>query len=123
MQAWNGRLLMKAVFNNVFSLRKPATLAYIDTRFYAMDVVTYCQHFLHAHEAIRTDAGYGLEESFCDIFLREQLQGCLMNPPPVICGVGGGTGVYYKNSWLRQYKEKWRYQRTKRNPLFRHWFA
>ena len=52
MQAWNGRLLMKAVFNNVFSLRKPATLAYIDTRFYAMDVVTYCQHFLHAHEAL-----------------------------------------------------------------------
>lgn len=123
MQPWNGQLLMKAVFNNVFSLRKHATLAYIDTRFYAMDVSTYRQHFLRAHEAIRANDGYGLEESFRDIFLEKQLQGCLMNPPPVICGVGGGTGVYYRNSWLRQYKEKWRYQRAKRNPLFRRWFA
>lgn len=123
MQPWNGRLLMKAVFNNVFSLRKPAELAYIDTRFYAMDVSTYRQYFLHAHEAIRAEQGYGLEESFRDVFLNHQLHGCLMYPPPVISGVGGGTGVYYKNSWLRQRKEIWRYQRIKCNPLFRNWFA
>lgn len=123
MQQWNGHLLMKAVFDHVFSLRRPARLAYIDTRFYAMDLATYRQYFLQAHEAIRADQGHGLEESFRDIFLTQQLQGCLMNPPPVICGVGGGTGVYYKNSLLRQFKEKWRYRRASRNPLFRGWFA
>lgn len=123
MQSWNGRLLMKGVFDHVFSPRKTTTLAYIDTRFYAMDVQTYQQHFLHAHEAIRAQEGYGLEESFRDIFLTKQLQDCLMNPPPVICGVGGGTGAYYKNTPLRQLKEKWRYQLVKHNPLFRNWFA
>jgi hypothetical protein len=123
MQAWNGRLLMKGVFNHVFSPLKATTLAYIDTRFYAMDVQTYQQNFLHAHEAIRAQDGYGLEESFRDIFLNKQLQGCLMSPPPVVCGVGGGTGAYYRNTPLRQLKEKWRYQLVKRNPLFQLWFA
>ncbi len=123
MQPWNGRLLMKGVFDHVFSPLKATTLAYIDTRFYTMDVQTYRQHFLHAHEAIRTQDGYGLEESFRDIFLNKQLQGCLMSPPPVICGVGGGTGAYYRNTPLRQLKEKWRYQLVKRSPLFQLWFA
>lgn len=123
MQPWNGRLLMKGVFDHVFSPRKATKLAYIDTRFYAMGVQAYLQHFLHAHESIRAEEGYGLEESFRDIFLNNQLQNCLMSSPPVICGVGGGTGVYYKNTQLRQCKEKWRYQLVKRNPLFRSWFA
>lgn len=123
IQAWHRRLLMKGVFDHVFSPYKATTLAYIDTRFYAMDVQTYRQHFLQAHESIRAGDGYGLEESFRDIFLDRQLQGCLMSPPPVICGVGGGTGAYYKNTHLRKIKEKLRYQFVKRNPLFRKWFA
>ncbi len=123
MHQWNGQLLMKGVFDHVFSPRKAKTLAYIDTRFYAMDVQTYRQYFLHAHEAIRAQDGYGLEESFRDIFLNNQFQGCLMSPPPVIYGVGGGTGAYYKNTPMRQFKEKWRYQLIKRNSLFRSWFA
>jgi hypothetical protein len=123
MQPWNGRLLMKGVFEHVFSPRMATTLAYIDTRFYAMDVQTYRLYFLHAHETIRIQEGYGLEESFRDIFLNNQLQSCLMSQPPVICGVGGGTGAYYRNSPLRQLKEKWRYRLVKRNPLFQSWFA
>jgi hypothetical protein len=123
MRQWNGRLLIKGVFDHAFSPHKTTTLAYIDTRFYVMDVPTYQQHFLHAHESIRAQLGYGLEESFRDIFLNKQLQGCLMSPPPVISGVGGGTGAYYKNTLLRQIKEKWRYQLVKHNPLFRSWFT
>ncbi|ARV17459.1 hypothetical protein AEP_00499 [Curvibacter sp. AEP1-3] len=123
MQSWNGLLLMKGVFDHVFTPRKTTTLAYIDTRFYAMDVRTYQQHFQQAHELIRVQEGYGLEESFRDIFLSKQLKHCLMSPPPVISGVGGGTGAYYKNTKLRQLKEKWRYQLVKCNPLFRNWFA
>jgi hypothetical protein len=123
MQPWNGRWLMKGVFDHVFSPCKSTTLAYIDTRFYAMDVQSYRQYFLRAHEAIHAQEGYGLEESFRDIFLNKQLHGCLMSPPPVICGVGGGTGAYYKNTPLRQLKEKWRYQLVKHDPLFQSWFA
>jgi hypothetical protein len=51
------------------------------------------------------------------------LQGCLMRLPPVICGVGGGTGAYYKNTSLRRFKEKLRYQLVECAPLFQHWFA
>lgn len=123
MQQWNGRLLLKGVFNHVFSPRRRTQLAYIDTRFYAMSVDQYKRLFLYAHHAIRAKDGYGLEESFRDIFLENELRGCLMCPPPVICGVGGGIGVYYKNPALRQLKEKWRYQLTKRNPLYRNWFS
>ncbi|OYQ40337.1 hypothetical protein CHU94_13660 [Rhodoferax sp. TH121] len=123
MQPWNGRLLIKGVFDHVFSPHRKTTLAYIDTRFYAMDVQTYRLHFLHAHETIRVQDGYGLEESFRDIFLKERLQGCLMSPPPVICGVGGGTGAYYKNTPLRQFKERCRYRLVRGNPLFERWFA
>lgn len=123
MQPWNGQLLLKGVFNHVFSPFKATTLAYIDTRFYAMDVQTYLRHFLLAHEDIRTLEGYGLEECFREVFLSDQLRCCLMSPPPVICGVGGGTGEYYRNTPLRQFKEKWRYQLVKRSSLFSGWFA
>ncbi|CAM8661104.1 hypothetical protein MCEMIEM13_01707 [Comamonadaceae bacterium] len=123
MRSWNGKLHIKGVFDHAFSPWQLTSLAYIDTRFYAMDIGTYQQYFQQAHESIRSKEGYGLEESFRDIFLKKQLRGCLMSPPPVICGVGGGTGAYYKNTALRQLKEKWRYQIIKRNPLFQNWFA
>jgi hypothetical protein len=123
MMQWNGNLLIKAVFDNVFSIHKPIKLAYIDTRFYVMNVAIYRNHFLHAHESINPDEGYSLEESFLDTIQKNQLKGCLMSPPPIICGVGGGTGKYYNTSSVRKFKEKWRYRRVKRNPLYRSWFS
>lgn len=120
---WNGELLLKGVFNNVFSPRKATELTYIDTRFYVSSVASYQRNFMNAHHEINTATGYGLEESFRDIFLRNQLTGRMMCPPPVICGVGGGTGVYYTNTRIRILKEKWRYALTKRNPQFTRWFS
>lgn len=123
IRQWNGDLLLKGVFNNTFSPRKATKLAYIDTRFYVVSVDTYRRFFVHSHHTIRSEDGYGLEESFRDSFLDNNLKGCLMCPPPVICGVGGGTGVYYKNTPVRILKEKWRYALTKRHPLFKSWFS
>lgn len=120
---WNGDLLLKGVFNNVFTPRKATELAYIDTRFYAAGMDAYRRFFMHAHYGIRLEDGHGLEETFCEIFLKNKFTECLMCPPPIICGVGGGTGVYYKNTPLRILKEKWRYALTKRNPLFKNWFS
>lgn len=123
MQQWNGDLLLKAVFNNAFTPWKPTTLAYIDTRFYAASIGTYRQRFLNAHLAVRAQYGHSLEECFKDVFLKAQLQGCLMAPPPVICGVGGGTGAYYRNTPLRKQKERWKYALAKCNPAFDSWFT
>jgi branched-chain amino acid aminotransferase len=64
-----------------------------------------------------------LEECFRDKFVQAQFRGCLMSPPPVIFGVGGGTGNYYRNTPLRKQKERWRYKLAKCNPAFRSWFT
>lgn len=120
---WNGDLLLKGVFSSVFSPRKATELAYIDTRFYVASVDIYTRFFLRAHDAIRSWDGHGLEESFREIFLANKLKGRLLCPPPIICGVGGGTGVYYKNTPLRIRKEKMRYALVKLHPLFKGWFA
>ena len=123
MQQWNGDLLLKAVFTNPFTPWKPTTLAYVDTRFYAASVATYRRLFLDAHRAVRAQQGHSLEECFKDIFLQAQLRGCLMSPPPIINGVGGGTGVYYRNTPVRRQKERWKYALMKRNPAFSAWFT
>ncbi len=123
IQQWNGDLLLKGVFDNAFTPWKSTVLTYIDTRFYVASIDAYQRLFLYAHHAVRAQQGHSLEECFKDIFLQAQLQGCLMSPPPIICGVGGGTGVYYKNTPLRQQKERWKYALVKRNASFKAWFT
>lgn len=123
LQQWNGDLLLKGVFANAFTPWKSTVLTYIDTRFYVAKLSTYQRLFLHAHHAVRAQHGHSLEECFKDIFLQQQLRECLMSPPPIICGVGGGTGKYYKNTPLRKQKERWKYALVKHNPLFSSWFS
>jgi hypothetical protein len=123
LEQWSGDLLLKGVFNNAFSPWKSPVLSYIDTRFYIASIDYYTKHFLHAHQAVSAQHGYSLEDCFRDIFLQKHLLGCLMSPPPIISGVGGGTGVYYKNTRLRQQKERWRYALVKRKALFKPWFT
>jgi hypothetical protein len=123
MSQWNDEMLLKGVFANAFSPIHSTKFSYIDTRFYAMDVGQYTSHFLHAHEAIDSLTGHGLEECFRDVFLSMGCPPSLMGVPPVICGVGGGTGKYYKNPILRQVKERLRYELIRVNPLFKSWFV
>jgi hypothetical protein len=123
IRQWDGEILMKGVFNHALSPFRRTRFSYIDTRFYVMKAEIYSRLFLSAHLNLRPKDGHGLEQSFRDIFLANQMQHCLMNPPPIIDGVGGGTGTYYKNSLVRQYKEKLRYRSAKRNPLFKTWFC
>jgi hypothetical protein len=123
MSQWSNTMLLKGVFNNAFSPIHPTQFAYIDTRFYAMEVEIYKSHFLLAHEAIGTTSGYGLEECFRDVFLSLGCPSNLMSVPPVICGVGGGTGAYYRNTTVRIIKERLRYALIRSNPLFKSWFV
>jgi hypothetical protein len=105
---WNGRLRLKAVFLQVFSPLRKTELAYIDTRFYIASSETYARYFETAHHQISTDQGYGLEECFRDVLLHHHIKGALLTVPPVICGVGGGTGVHYRNPLKRKFKEQLR---------------
>lgn len=119
---WNDNFLCKGVFLDVFSPFKATIFHHIDTRFYFASKTFYERYLLNAHVDINVEAGYGLEECFRDILLREQMKGVLLPVPPVIAGVGGGTASYYRNSLKRVWKEQLRVtlvQRTRSfSPLF-----
>lgn len=89
----NQNLLLKGVFSNVFSPLRATAFSYVDTRFYISTITTYKAYFENAHFEIDSSAGQSLEECFRDIILRNALHASLFRVPPVICGVGGGTGV------------------------------
>lgn len=122
LSVWNGNLLLKGVFLNAFSVFKQTEFAYIDTRFYITSCSTYKKFFENAHFQINKDTGYGLEECFHDIFLKNKINKSLFIIAPVICGVGGGTGKYYKNSIKRKLKEDLRLRLVKLNRKFFHFF-
>lgn len=123
MKPWNGEILIKGVFNNAFSLTRLTEFSYIDTRFYAMSTAQYKALFINAHQSIDPLRGHGLEECFRDTFITNHLRHCLMPLPPVICGVGGGIGKYYKNTATRRFKERLRYKLIRRAPRFSEWFC
>lgn len=123
LEHWNGNLLFKGVFLNAFSLFKPTEFAYIDTRFYIANCDSYRQFFESAHAQINKDLGHGLEECFRDVILKNKIEKILFRIPPVICGVGGGTGTYYKNTSIRKLKEKLRLKIVSAQRKFRHLFS
>lgn len=122
-QGWNRRFLCKGVFLNVFSPFRKTELSYIDTRFYISSTDFYRQHFADAHLRIGKRKGYGLENSFLDILLEQQLRNVMFSVAPVICGVGGGIGTYYKNTSVRRLKEDVRLTLVRMHPAFRELFA
>ena len=96
--------LCQAYFTNVFSLKK-TTLKYIDTRFYFFKKDFYCRHFLNAHQGLSISSGYGIEESFLDIAIKNSFTRFLFNYPVRILGVGGGSGSYYRSTARRYLKD------------------
>lgn len=123
MRHWNGSLLLSGIFLNVFSPFKPTVFKSIDTRFYVSSVDMYERNFVDAHVTMDSRAGHGLEDSFFDIFVQQGFTKSLLPTPPVICGVGGGTGVYYSNRSTRVLKEKLRLLVARRQQRFHELFC
>lgn len=119
---WHTGIRLKAVFLDVFSPLRPTRLAYIDTRFYIASCESYREHFESAHYQIRASDGHGLEECFRDVFLQHRFPSSLFRVPPIICGVGGGTGSYYRNPLKRRIKERFRLALVRMNQQFRDYF-
>lgn len=122
LSEWNDNLLFKGVFINAFSPFKPVELKYIDTRFYIAKTTVYKKIFENVHLGIDRDIGYGLEECFHEAIQKNKVKTCLFNTPPIICGVGGGTGVSYKTSFKRMIKEKLKIKIVRKNRKFNHLF-
>lgn len=103
---WNQQFICGAYFANVFSYKKTA-LQFIDTRFYITRKDFYVQHFSAVHIQLGNTA-QSIEDAFLDVIQDKKIQHILFRTPPVICGVGGGSGKYYKSGVIRVLKDRMR---------------
>ena len=122
LKEWQGDSLFSGVFRNTFSPTKPIEMIQIDTRFYVVKKSFYIENLCDAHHKIGVTEGFGLEDSFHLILLAEKQEKYLFSVPPVIKGVGGGTGKYYKSTRLRILKERLRTAKIKQSLEFRNLF-
>lgn len=104
LEQWNGTFLCKGVFEKVFSPSR-TRFAYVDTRFYLVNKDFYQNNLSTAYLNVGGEQGLSLEHCFRDVIVKKELHKVLLTVPPVICGVGGGSGIYYKNNLKRRIKE------------------
>lgn len=122
LREWRGDCLFSGVFKNSFNIFKPTEMVQLDTRFYIVRKDFYLQNLANAHQQIRKEDGFGLEDSFYQLLLRMNKNRYLFSTQPVISGVGGGTGKYYKTNRIRVLKEKIRFAIIKQSSRFRSMF-
>jgi len=103
---WNQQFICGAYFANVFSHKKTA-LQFIDTRFYITRKDFYLEHFSAVHVQLG-NIGQSIEDTFLDVIQNKKIKHILFRTPPVICGVGGGSGKYYKSGVIRVLKDRMR---------------
>jgi hypothetical protein len=121
LRQWNGRFLCKGVFEHVFSIR-PTEFSYVDTRFYLVEKSFYQTYLSTAYLNVGDRHGLSLEHCFMNVILANKFEHVLFNNPPVICGVGGGSGKYYKNNFKRRIKERFRAWLVRQNRAFSYLF-
>lgn len=121
LKQWNGKFLCNATFTNVFSIKR-TILDHIDTRFYMVNRNFYLTYLLNAHVNLGGTSGIGIEESFRAVILDNKMIGVIFNTPPLIGGVGGGTGKHYNIKYYKKLKENLRYKLARMSsnlkPLF-----
>jgi hypothetical protein len=110
LEVFKGNFRASAYFKNAFSLLKETKFEYIDTRFFISSIDFYKMNLLRSYEQVGLTNKLSIEHVFKNILLKEKLKGFLLTTHPVICGVGGGNGKYYKNSLKRRIKDRLRLQ-------------
>jgi hypothetical protein len=101
---WNKQFICGAYFANVFSYKKTA-LQFIDTRFYITRKDFYLKYFSDVHVQLG-NCEQSIEDAFLNVIQNKNIKHILFRTPPVICGVGGGSGKYYKSGVIRVLKDR-----------------
>ena len=114
---WNGRFLCQAYFSQVFSLKK-TRLEYVDTRFYLATKEFYNTHLATLHLQVGGHFESSIEDNFKKVIFDFQLTGILFRCFPIIRGVGGASGKYYKGKFWRRNKDRLRLKLVQVNPEF-----
>jgi len=114
---WADDCLFSAIFKNFFSISKRVEMTQVDTRFYISTNAFYLKNLADAHCQIDSTSGFGLEDSFCAALRKINQKRYLFSALPIIRGVGGGTGKYYKYNWHRVTKDRIKLGIAKRSPI------
>ncbi len=123
LRHFQGNCLFSGVFKNTFSILKSVEMIQVDTRFYIVRNDFYRNNLIDAHHEISLATGFGLEDSFHRALIDSKQEGYLFTTPPVIMGVGGGTGKYYKAGRMRLWKERIRLMKVKKSKNFHRLFS
>jgi hypothetical protein len=107
LRQWNGVFLCYGKFQNVFSIRE-TTFNEVDTRFYITSRDYYDQNLKNLHLGILEKSPDGIEVMFKNHIVKSKSEKVLFRTPPIIGGMGGGSGRYYNASLTRHYKERLR---------------
>lgn len=121
LSQWNRYFLCNAYFANVFTFKK-TKIMFLDTRFYIIRKDVYIQYFLDAHLSLGNDPKKSIENSFLEVIMHKGMVGTLFSTPPIICGMGGGSGKYYKKGVIRIIKDRLRSRIAKSNSQYKKLF-
>jgi len=121
LSEWNGRFLFQAYFSNVFSLKK-TSFDYVDTRFYIVNKALYKKYFLKLHKQVGGHFHCSIEDIFKAVIIENKFHGSLFINKPLLRGVGGGSGKYYRDNFIRRNKEHLRLRLVQSDPTFSRWF-
>lgn len=114
---WNGKFMANVHFANIFNIL-PTEMEYIDTRFYVTEKQFYIDNLIDLY----LETNFGKNGSIENFFLKKiqslALNNYIYSIDPIICGVGGGSGQYYKHSLRKKIKGKLRKAYLRSNKFF-----
>jgi hypothetical protein len=118
LDEWNGKFMANVHFANIFSFL-PAEMEYVDTRFYVTEKQFYIDNLMDLY----LETNFGKNGSIENFFLKKiqslSLNNYIYSVDPIICGVGGGSGEYYKNNATKRIKRKLRKIYLRRDQFFK----
>jgi len=121
LDLFNGKFLCQAYFSQVFSFKK-TKLEHIDTRFYIVTKETYKMYFENLHTRVGGTFKQSIEDVFKESIENNNLNGVLFKKFPVICGVGGASGKYYRTHFIRRNKDRLRLIFVQLDKQFKNFF-
>jgi len=117
LNEWNGKFMADAHFSNIFNFRS-TKIEYVDTRFYIVEKQFYIENFLNEYLITGFQKNRSLENIFLNAVESLNLKNFIFSINPIICGVGGGSGEYYKNNLKRNIKKKFKKIFLKKHTLY-----
>ena len=103
LKSWNGIFSANVHFKNIFNFKR-TKIEYVDTRFYIVNKKFFIENFLDLHFRTSFEKHGSIESLLYEKVTSLHLNRFIPISNPIINGVSGGCGAYYKNNFKRQLK-------------------